>query len=117
MSAQSLNPLLKAAPNSKVPLSLLPDLPLHANILVVRLRSIGDVVLTLPALQALHGWRPDLRIHMLVEPLCAPLVESHPAIAEIIVLQKFWKTVRQLRRRQFAVAFNMHGGPTSALLT
>jgi ADP-heptose:LPS heptosyltransferase len=54
---------------------------------------------------------------MLVEPLCAPLVESHPAIADIIVLRKFWKTVRQLRRGHFAVAFNMHGGPTSAFLT
>lgn len=117
MSPQPLNPPLKPVPNPKVPSSLLPDLPLHANVLVVRLRSIGDVVLTLPALQALHDWRPDLRIHMLVEPLCAPLVESHPAISEIIVLRRFWKTVRQLRRRHFAVAFNVHGGPTSAFLT
>jgi ADP-heptose:LPS heptosyltransferase len=85
--------------------------------LVVRLRSIGDVVLTLPALQALHDWRPDLRIHLLVEPLCAPLVEGHPAISEVILLGKFWATVRQLRRRRFAIAFNMHGGPTSAFLT
>jgi ADP-heptose:LPS heptosyltransferase len=120
MSAQ-LNPSLKQSPNPpldpKSPSSLLPDLPLHANVLVIRLRSIGDVVLTLPALQALHDWRPDLRVHMLVEPLCAPLVESHPAIAEVIVLRQFWATVRQLRRRHFALAFNMHGGPTSAFLT
>lgn len=93
------------------------NLPSNANVLVIRLRSIGDVVLTLPALQALHDWRPDLRIHMLVEPLCAPLVEGHPAISEVIVLGKFWETVRQLRRRRFAIAFNMHGGPTSAFLT
>jgi heptosyltransferase III len=99
------------------PLSLLPDLPRNANVLIVRLRSIGDVVLTLPALQALHEWRPDLRIHMLVEPLCAPLVEGHPAISEVIVLRTFWDTVWQLRRRHFAIAFNMHGGPTSAFLT
>jgi ADP-heptose:LPS heptosyltransferase len=103
--------------NPNVPSSLLPDLPPNANVLIVRLRSIGDVVLTLPALQALHDWRPDLRIHMLVEALCAPLVEGHPAISEVIVLHKFWETVRQLRRRHFAIAFNMHGGPTSAFLT
>ena len=109
MAAQPLNP--------KNPASLLPDLPPNADVLIVRLRSIGDVVLTLPALQALHDWRPDLRIHMLVEPLCAPLVEGHPAISEVIVLRKFWDTVRQLRRRHFAIAFNMHGGPTSAFLT
>jgi ADP-heptose:LPS heptosyltransferase len=113
MNAQLSNP----RPNPKSPSSLLPSLPPNANVLIVRLRSIGDVVLTLPALQALHDWRPDLRIHMVVEPLSAPLVEAHPAISEIIVLRKFWKTVGQLRRRRFAIAFNMHGGPTSAFLT
>jgi heptosyltransferase III len=113
MNAQTSNPRL----NPKNPSSLLPSLPQNANILIVRLRSIGDVVLTLPALQALHEWRPDLRIHMLVEPLAAPLVEGHPAVSEIIVLRRFWSTVRQLRRRHFAIAFNMHGGPTSAFLT
>lgn len=102
---------------TKNPASLLPDLPRDANVLVIRLRSIGDVVLTLPALQALHEWRPDLRIHMLVEPLAVPLLENHPTISEIIVLTKFWKTVGLLRQRNFSIAFNMHGGPTSAFLT
>jgi len=101
----------------KVPSSLLPALPPNANVLIIRLRSIGDVVLTLPALQALHDWRPDLRIHMLVEPLCGPLLENHPAVSEIIVFTKFWRTVRFLRLRDFSIAFNMHGGPTSAFLT
>jgi ADP-heptose:LPS heptosyltransferase len=125
MRAQPPNPPPKPASNTpvnqpqnqKIPSSLLPGLPLKANVLVIRLRSIGDVVLTLPALQALHDWRPDLRIQMLVEPLCVPLVEGHPAIAEVIVLRKFWDTIRQLRPRHFAIAFNMHGGPTSAFLT
>src|SRR5580704_2343817 len=105
MTAQPPNTTPKPIPNPKAPSSLLPDLPRNANVLIVRLRSIGDVVLTLPALQALHDWRPDLRIHVLVEPLCAPLVEAHPAICEVIVLRKFWATVRQLRRRRFAIAF------------
>jgi ADP-heptose:LPS heptosyltransferase len=113
MTAQPSNPRL----NPQNPSSLLPNLPPNANVLIVRLRSIGDVVLTLPALQALHEWRPDLRIHMLVEPLSAPLVEGHPAISEIIVLRKFWDAARQLRQQHFAIAFNMHGGPTSAFLT
>jgi heptosyltransferase III len=108
-----MNPRL----NPQNPSSLLPNLPPDANVLIVRLRSIGDVVLTLPALQALHDWRPDLRIHMLVEPLSAPLVEGHPAISELIILRRFWDAVSQTRNRHFAIAFNMHGGPTSAFLT
>jgi lipopolysaccharide heptosyltransferase III len=117
MTAQPPNTTPKPIPNPKAPSSLLPDLPPNANVLIVRLRSIGDVVLTLPALQALHDWRPDLRIHMLVEPLSAPLVEGHPAIAEVIVVRKFLETVRLLRQHDFSIAFNMHGGPTSAFLT
>jgi lipopolysaccharide heptosyltransferase III len=113
----TVDPTLNSSLNPNAPSALLPNLPRNACVLVIRLRSIGDVVLTLPALQALHDWRPDLRIHLLVEPLCAPLVERHPAISEVIVLRKFWDTVAQLRRRRFAIAFNMHGGPTSAFLT
>ncbi len=120
MRSETSRPQLGHGPEKRmspeIPL-LLPSLPPNANVLIVRLRSIGDVVLTLPALQALHDWRPDLRIHMLVEPLSAPLAENHPAISEVIVLRKFWDTVRQLRGRQFAIAFNLHGGPTSAFLT
>jgi len=116
MALEYSNTTPKPISNPKAPSSLLPNLPHNANVLVVRLRSIGDVVLTLPALQALHDWRPDLRIHMLVEPLSAPLLEGHPAIKEVIVLRKFWETVRLLRRREFSIAFNMHGGPTSAFL-
>jgi ADP-heptose:LPS heptosyltransferase len=117
MTAQPPNSTPKRIPDPKAPSSLLPNLVPNANVLIVRLRSIGDVVLTLPALQALHDWRPDLRIHMLVEPLSAPLLEGHPAIAAVIVLRRFWETVRLLRRRDFSIAFNMHGGPTSAFLT
>ena len=99
------------------PSSVLRNLPAGAEILVIRLRSIGDVVLTLPAIMALHAWRPDLRISFLVQPFCAALVEGHPAISNVLLLTDFWPTVRMLRRRRFAAVFNMHAGPTSALLT
>jgi heptosyltransferase-3 len=109
MPQQALNP--------QNPSSLLPNLPQGADVLVIRLRSIGDVVLTLPALAALHAWRPDLRIRLLLEPFCAPLVEGHPAVSEVLLFRSFLPAVSRLRSRRFSIAFNMHGGPTSALLT
>lgn len=99
------------------PSGILPDLPFGAEILVIRLRSIGDVVLTLPAIEALHQWRPDFRISLLLQPFCAALGEGNPAISDVLLLKDFWSTVRMLRRRKFAAVFNMHAGPTSALLT
>ena len=100
-----------------LPSSLLPSLPPGARVLVIRLRSIGDVVLTLPALSALHAWRPDVRISLLLDPSCVPLVEGNPSVSEVLVRRSFLPTVRELRRRRFSMVFNMHGGPASAVLT
>jgi len=87
-----------------------------ATVLIIRLRSLGDVVLLTPALSALHSWRPDLRLCVLVEPFCAPLLEGNPAVSEILLAKSFVPTVIGLRHRHFSVAYNQHAGPTSALL-
>jgi ADP-heptose:LPS heptosyltransferase len=97
--------------------SLLKDLPEGAEILIIRLRSVGDVVLLTPALAAVHAWRPDLRLDVLVEPFCAPVLEGNPAVRKIFLRGGFLSTVGKLRQRHFPVVYNQHAGPTSALLT
>jgi heptosyltransferase III len=103
--------------NPREPAALLPGLPHGAEILIIRLRSLGDVVLLTPALAALHAWRPDLRISVLVEPAWSAVLEGNPSISEILLAQGFAATALDLRRRKFPVVFNQHGGPTSAFLT
>lgn len=66
---------------------------------------------------ALHVWRPDLRICVLAEPWCAPVLEGNPDVSEVVLSRGGWETGRTLRQRQFPVVFNQHGGPRSALLT
>lgn len=97
--------------------SLLKDLPEGAEVLIVRLRSLGDVVLLTPALAALHAWRPDLRLSVLVERFCAPVLEGNSAVTETLIMEGFLSTSAELRRRHFPVVYNQHAGPTSALLT
>ncbi|MGH9522176.1 MAG: glycosyltransferase family 9 protein [Terriglobales bacterium] len=96
---------------------LLPELPENSEVLIARLRSLGDMVLETPAIAALHAWRPDLKIAVLVEPWCAPVVEGNPDISRLIFRRDFLSTARELRRANFPIIFNQHGGPTSALLT
>ena len=96
---------------------ILADLPQGAEILIIRLRSLGDVVMLTPALAALHAWRPDLRLSVLVEPPFAAVLEGNPAVAEVLLHRDFFTTATSLRRRRFPVTFNQHGGPTSAFLT
>jgi heptosyltransferase-3 len=92
-------------------------LPRGAEILIVRLRSLGDIVLETPAIAAVHAWRPDLRICVLVEPWCAAVLEGNPAVFEQILSRGFVEAARELRRHKFPIVFNQHGGPRSALLT
>ncbi len=108
------------------PASILPSLPSGARILVIRLRSIGDVVLLTPSLRLLKEWRPDLRISVLVESRFRELLEENPDVDEILEpgsrsgLGKIWarfRTVTDIRRRSFSVCLNVHGGPTSTFFT
>ena len=92
-------------------------MPEGAEVLIIRLRSLGDVVLLTPALSAVHSWRPDLRLSVLVEAFCSPLLEGNPAVAEILLMDGFFSTAAKLRRRHFPVVYNQHAGPTSAFLT
>ena len=103
--------------NPREPAALLPSLPPGAEILIIRLRSLGDVVLLTPALAALHAWRPDLRISVLVERAWRAVLEGNPAISEILIARGFVATALDLRRQKFPIVFNQHGGPTSAFLT
>ncbi|MGA8075289.1 MAG: glycosyltransferase family 9 protein [Candidatus Acidiferrales bacterium] len=103
--------------NPREPASLLPGLPPGAEILIIRLRSLGDVVLLTPALAAVHAWRPDLRLSVLVEPAWRAVLEGNPAVSEILIARGFAATALALRRKRFPIVFNQHGGPRSAFLT
>jgi ADP-heptose:LPS heptosyltransferase len=48
------------------------------NILLVRLRLIGDVVFTTPIVRALRRRYPDARITYLVETAAAPVLRHNP---------------------------------------
>ena len=96
------------------------------NILLVRLRLIGDVVLTTPLLRALKRRYPDARLTYLVEPAAAPVVRGNPHLTSIVVVPKHHGVVRlrddlaiawQLRRRRFDVAIDLHGGPLASWFT
>ena len=50
---------------------------------MIRLRSLGDCVLTTPALALLKKHRPDLKITVVVEPRFAALFEGNPDVDEI----------------------------------
>ncbi len=88
------------------------------RVLVVRLRSIGDTVLTTPCLIALRRHIPTAEIDILLEDWVAPVLDGFEGINVVSVgsgnAAKL-RVARYLRRRQYDVAINLHGGTTSSI--
>lgn len=106
--------------------SLLPSLPSGSRILIIRLRSIGDIILLTPALRLLKEWRPDLPVTVLIEDRFRALLENNPDADEILLLEAGGRLaklgsrlhiLRRIRQEKFQLCLNLHGGPTSATLT
>jgi predicted lipopolysaccharide heptosyltransferase III len=92
------------------------------RVLVVRLRSIGDTVLSTPSLYALRRFLPDAQIDLLLEDWVAPLLDGNRDASRIITVRRDnamsrLALARRLRAARYDVAFNLHGGSTAALLT
>jgi lipopolysaccharide heptosyltransferase II len=92
------------------------------RVLVVRLRSIGDTVLTTPSLYALKRFLPHARLDILLEDWVAPVLEGFEHIDNIITLRRGSTTARagvarEIRAAKYDVAYNLHGGTTATLLT
>jgi len=96
------------------------DWPQVKRILVVKLRSIGDTVLSTPSLIALRRHAPEAEIDILLEDWVAPLLEGYDGVNVIGMstgIGARLATVSRLRERSYDVAFNLHGGTTSTFLT
>jgi heptosyltransferase III len=83
-----------------------------SRIAVIRLRSLGDSVLSTPALHLLKQVRPDLQIAIVVEDRFAPIFENNPDIAAILPPRG-----QAIRSFSPALCLNLHGGARSARLT
>jgi heptosyltransferase III len=83
-----------------------------SRVAVIRLRSLGDCVLSTPAIHLLKQARPDLLVAVVAEDRYAPVFENHPDVACVL-------PPRAAALRTFAPALcvNLHGGTRSARLT
>lgn len=71
------------------------------KILIIKLSAIGDVVQTLPALEAIKKTYPDSTVTWLVEEAAAGILEGHPLIDALLVSRR--KTWFRMLRDPFTV--------------
>lgn len=92
--------------------TVLERLPHGARVAIVRLRSLGDCVLTTPAISLLKQARPDLRIAVVVEDCFAPVYAGNPDLEKILS-----PGAGEILRWRPDLTLNLHGGSTSLRLT
>jgi ADP-heptose:LPS heptosyltransferase len=82
------------------------------RVAVIRLRSLGDCVLTTPALHLLKHFRPDLQIAVVVEDRFRAVFEGNPDVETILA-----PTPAAVRNWRSELCLNLHGGTRSAWMT
>jgi heptosyltransferase-2 len=93
------------------------------KILVIRFSSIGDILLTSPALRYLKKRYPESRIDYLTRSEFAHLVRENPAVHNVIPFQakEGWEGVlnirRKIRQKNYDLIVDLHASLRSRLLT
>lgn len=79
-----------------------------SRVCVVMLSSVGGTVWTLPVLNAIKRQRPHSHITWVMQPGPASLVRGHPAVDDIVVLERKrgWRAFREVRDALQARAFD-----------
>lgn len=101
------------------------------KILLVRLDQLGDVVMTLPALQALKDFLPEADIDFLVSLPAASIVKAHPAVSRVYEFKDSyfspgfsWKSalkewlafVKLFRKNRYDLAVDFRGDVRNVLM-
>lgn len=92
------------------------------NILIIKLRHIGDVLLATPVLQGLRAAYPDARLSMLVNRGTEGVLAHNPDLNEVLCLDKgSWQAqfafVRMLKGRRFDAVIDLTDGDRSAIIS
>ncbi|MFA6318539.1 MAG: glycosyltransferase family 9 protein [Elusimicrobiota bacterium] len=86
------------------------------KILVIRLSSLGDVVLTAPVFRSLKIAWPDCSISVLVKPQFAGALRGHPLLHEVIPFRGLRSAVASVRAGGFTHLLDLHATPRSFVI-
>ena len=93
------------------------------DVLFIRLRLLGDIIFTIPAIEIFKNQRPQSRVHYVVEERFREMAEIIPGIDNIITvpakpgLKDIWDFRKKIKSLGMQTVIDFHSGPTSALLT
>lgn len=105
-----------------------PNLNGVKRILVVKLRHLGDVLLSAPVFSHLKRVFPDAQIDAYIWKEAEPMLSGHSAISQLILYDRKWKSLsfpkrivkegqllRQIRQQNYDLIVNLTEGDRGAL--
>ncbi|MGA7160560.1 MAG: glycosyltransferase family 9 protein [Bacteroidota bacterium] len=91
------------------------------RILVIKLRAIGDVLLSTPVVQNLRKYFPAAQIDFLTEKFAADVVLGNPWISNVISFDRKNDSsvgiIQQVRKRKYDLIIDLFSNPRSAVIT
>ena len=77
--------------------------------LIIRLSSIGDIVLTSPVVRCLRQQVPDAEVHFLVKSKFLSVVQHNPYIDKVQVLAQSWELmIEELKTEEYDYIIDLH---------
>ena len=97
------------------------NIPPKAKILLIKLRSIGDVVYNTAVYSPIKKYFPEAHLTVLVERPSYDLVSHHPDVDEVLCFEKgpVWEQIKfysRLMLAKYDVAIDMHEGTRGAVM-
>jgi len=92
------------------------------KILIIKLKGIGDVVLSTIVLKNLKTDFPEAAIDFLTEPPSVPVLEGLPQINKILLFRKKeklsgFKTILEVMKNRYDLIIDFYSNPRTALIT
>jgi len=91
------------------------------RILVIKLRAVGDVLLSTAVLPGLRASFPGSTLDFLTEKYCAGVVEGNPHVTNVLTFDPrndgSADLVRRVRSGRYDLVIDLFGNPRSAVLT
>lgn len=86
------------------------------KILLIRLSSIGDVILTTPLLRCLKTQLPSSQLHVITKPLSAQLLQGNPFIDSLIEYDGSALQLSELHSQHYDCIIDLHNNHRSRRL-
>ena len=89
----------------------------NPKILIMRLSSLGDIILISPVIKNIKAAWPNAEVFLLTKPQYAKTAAHNPLIAQVLPFSNISKTVKKINQENFDYLIDLHSNLRTHLIT